>query len=427
MSMTIASPVRHRFLNTAARAGLVAAAVLLAVSPVLGQQRRTVLEQEGGSDWTLNVSVLVRADGTIDPKTKMPERDPLSVQTAAVVFPLPKDSASHIAWKNFGGELKADGRTVTTSFDKLENYHSGVMLGKWNLTSWQGEKVSLDVTFPVTSFNTKFDEARAKQFDWPASWPAPAQTTFQPQLFVDLGSDGPYDMAPVKALVKQWTEGKDPKTVKPVVLAKFFAGEVWRHVQPSGGGLNFNRQGELEGIDLQGAPVTASRGEGSEFDIVCLLAAVYREAGLPARTVIGYDVGARNRDTNAFLGKKGSGSLRAWVEFAIMDGDQLVWVPVDVVRMRKSSSRPPRDLDRTWRWFGTHDELEGIVPFAFHFHPPTTVVSHGSPAFWGWMVSPKPPDRVQQTVRLTAIRTPRRPNDPDRPDLTQPSGGDTRR
>jgi hypothetical protein len=428
MSMTVATPFRSRFLSKAAAgAMLTAAAVLIAVSPAAGQQRRTVIEQEGGSDWTLRIAVAVRADGTVDPKSRMPERDPLSIQTAAVVFPIPKESASHIAWNNIAGELKADGRLVTEKFDVLKDYHSGVQLGKWNLERWQGERVTLDVTFPVTAFNTKFDEARAKQLDWPAAWPAAAQTTFQPQLYIDMGNNGPYEMEPVKNLVRKWTQGKDPKTVKPVVLAKFFAGEVWRHVQPSGNGLAFNGQGELEGIELQGAPETARRERGSEFDIVCLLAAVYREAGLPARTVIGFDVGARKRDGNAFLGKSGSGALRAWVEFAVMDGDQLVWVPVDVVRMRKSSSQPPRDLDRAWRWFGTHDELEGIIPFAFQFHPPTTVVSHGSPAFWGWMVSPKPPERVQQSVRVNAIRTPRRPGDPARPDPSRPAGTEPRR
>jgi hypothetical protein len=421
MSTTARRNLSHGFFGTsrAVAAALAAASMLTSALPAFAQ-RSSVIERQAGSDWTLRVNVTVRADGTIDPKTRMPERDPLTVSSAAVVFPVARDSASHVAWNNVGGELKIDGRLADDKPEMLTDYHSGIRLARWKLERWQGESVTLDVTFPVTAFNTRYDDARATQIDWPATWPSAAQTSLQPQMFIDMGNEGPYDMEPVKNLVKRWTEGKDPRTVRPAVLAKFFAGEVWRHVQPSGNGLAFNRQGELEGIDLQGAPETAVRGRGTEFDMVCLLAAVYREAGLPARTVIGFDVGARKRDGNAFLGKTGSGTLRAWVEFALIDNGELVWVPVDVVRMRKGSSQPPRELEREWRWFGTHTELEGIIPFAFQFHPPTTVVSHGSPAFWGWMVSPRPPERVLQSVRIDAIRTPRRANDPNRPEAADP-------
>jgi hypothetical protein len=407
---------------------LAAASMLAAAWPALAQPKvKPILELKGETDWTLRVSVTVRTDAPVDPRTKMPNREPLVVDSAAVVFPMPVSSASHIAWTaagGTGGELKVDHRISDNQVEWLTGYHSGVRLGRWDLQSWRGEVVTLNINYLVTSFRTEFDEAAASRLDWPEAWPAPAQSTLQPQLFVDMGQDGPYDMEPVKQLVKRWTEGKDPRTVKPVVLAKYFAGQVWAHVQPSGGGLTYNRTGELEGIDLQGAPQTARTGRGTEFDMVCLLAAVYREAGLPARTVIGYDAGARRRDSAAGTGRSGSGSIRAWVEFALMDEQQqLVWVPVDIVRMRKSSSRPP-DRDRPWRWFGTHDELDGVIPFAFHFHPPTTVVAHGSPAFWGWMVSPKPPDRVRQTLRIEGSRTPKRGGAGPRP-LENPAGTET--
>jgi hypothetical protein len=100
------------------------------------------------------------------------------------------------------------------------------------------------------------------------------------------------------------------------------------------------------------------------------------------------------------------------VEFALVDPQtsREIWIPVDVARMRKGSSRPP-SLDRPWKYFGEHDELDGIIPFAFQFHPPTTVVAHGSPAFWGWMVTPKPPDKLVQVVRFDAITTPKTAED----------------
>jgi hypothetical protein len=216
-------------------------------------------------------------------------------------------------------------------------------------------------------------------------------------------------MAPIRELVDRWTRGKDPKSIPPAQLAKFFAGEVQRLVQPSGNGIGYNRLGLMEGIDLQGAPFTADRGRGSEFDMVCVLAAVYREAGLPARIVVGYDIGeSKDEDRGNFLRRRGSEDLRAWVEFALIDEatGRTCWIPVDVVRMRKVSSRTP-PLDQPWKYFGTHDELDGLIPFAFQFHPPTTVRAYGSPGFWGWLVTPTPPARADQTLRFIATTTPK--------------------
>src|SRR5438552_3954370 len=118
------------------------------------------------------------------------------------------------------------------------------------------------------------------------------------------------------------------------------------------------------------------RGRGSEFDEVCLLAAVYRSCGLPCRTVIGWDVGEDKRDKKKFLAKNnGTKGLRGWVEFALPDVKSpggVAWVPVDVVRMRKEGSRA-QALDKPWKYYGSHDELDGVIQVAFQFHRPTTV------------------------------------------------------
>jgi hypothetical protein len=123
--------------------------------------------------------------------------------------------------------------------------------------------------------------------------------------------------------------------------------------------------------------------------------------------VIGYDLGNSKTTGKQFLGKRGSSDLRAWAEFALVDpkSGKEIWVPVDVVRMRKSGSRA-KPIDQKWNYFGSHDELDRVVPFAFQFHPPTTVVAHGAPAFWGWLVTPQPPERVMQTLRFVGITAP---------------------
>lgn len=390
--------------------------------PPKDSQEPKILERLKPHDWTLTTTVTVRIDQSHPDSKGMPTTTGFKFDTASVIFPVLVDTASSVtaptrpaenleegrpyAW----GRLMLNDQTVDEHPSYLTDYPCGVRLGKWIARDWAGQEVSLEVKLPVTSYQTRFDEKTAALATWPDAWPDAAASCFKAQYWIDADpkkGGGAYDMAPVKDLVKRATAGKDPKAVGPVMLAKVLAMEVMEAIQPSGQGLNFARTGELEGVDLKGAPQTILDGRGSDYDMVCVLAAVYRAAGLPARTVIGLDVGESKADGKKFLGKRGSSELRAWVEFALMDpkDSTLVWVPVDVVRMRKSGSRS-RPFNQAWPFFGTNDELDRVIPFAFQFHPPTTVVSHGSPAFWGWLVTPKPPDQVIQTVRFSVITTP---------------------
>jgi len=164
------------------------------------------------------------------------------------------------------------------------------------------------------------------------------------------------------------------------------------------------RTGEFAGMDLQSPELTLETGKGSEQDMVVLLCALMKKAGLPTRTVIGYDVNTRD---NRFLEKGNKNNrIRTWVEFALYDEakNTINWVPVDVARMRKSTSRATA-VDRPWRYFGTHDELHQVPVIAVQFHPPTDVVSYGAPAFWGWFVTPKPADNAEQALRFMATAT----------------------
>jgi hypothetical protein len=385
------------------------AAAVLSTSAA-GQSR--YLELYDSHDWTLEITVNVRAHTTYDPRTRMPDREEFKFDTAAIVFPVLRNSGSHVCNEPVTGEVLGNDRTLGTTFDFLSDYHSGTRLAKFGLKDWRGEEITLKVVIPTTCYKTRFNEEAAMVINWPGGeLPADAASTFQPQMFVTLAPGNvPYDMAPVKDLLSRYCNGQDPKKLKPIALAKYIAGQVLEDIQPSGEGLNYGRTGELEGMDLQGAPQTAQRRRGSQFDIICLLAAIYREAGLPARTVIGYDIGEKkDDDRRKFLERKGSAKLRGWVEVGLYDeaaGDgRTIWVPVDVARMRQSGSRS-QPLEKPWAYFGTHDELDGVIPIAFQFHPPTTVRAYGSPAFWGWLVTPKPPEYAEQAVRFLAKTTP---------------------
>lgn len=389
------------------------AAVLALASSALAQR---VVEQTNPHEWVLSATVSVRAYAKENIKTRMPERSSFDFTSAAVVFPLPESTASSLTkpQPELTGRLRLNDRVSDPGPGTLlsGDYPAGTRLGKWVIASdWKGEEISLEVTLPATCYQTVYHEDLAMALGWPAAWPSVAQSTFAPQYFVDTmpGGDGAEvasDMAAIKKMIDGWTAGKDPKSLKPAQLAKFLAGKVMESVQVSGDGLNYARTGEVEGFNMQGAAETAKRGRGSQFDAICVLAAVYRQAGIPCRTVIGWDVGEDKRDKKFLSRGNGTRGLRGWVEFALPDPSSpggLAWVPVDIVRMRKSSSRA-MPLDKPWPYFGTNDELDGVIPIAFQFHPPTKgVVAHGSPALWGWMVTPKPPEQVTQAIRFDAV------------------------
>jgi len=359
-------------------------------------------------DWTLTVTIQVNSVKNRD-GNGMPIPETMNLRTAAVVFPAIESFASGVLdSERYKGELRFNEKVVDDSHEFLSGYQGGTRLARWTMTEQVGKDMTLVVTLPVTTWETIFDENAAMAVPWPANWSDRASSALQPDTIVNSNDPA------VQALVKRWTEGKDPKSIPPVQLAKFLAGKVMEHVQLSGNGLVAADNGLLMGVGLQSVEETATSGRGSEHDMVVLLAAVYRAAGLPARTVIGYDVTGKKEKDN-FLDKgRGSGSgmqLRGWVEFCLYDEGtkKELWVPVDIVRMRGSSNRVP-PLNRPWKYFGTHDELENVIPFALQYHPPTTVVAHGAYAFWGWLTTPEIPN-VTQFVRFNAITTPKRAGD----------------
>jgi len=393
------------------------------------------LEVSQERDYTLTATILVKSDNPdmkqefVDPfsgKTEqMPLVKPFEFSALGFVFPMVTSTASsELVESEYRGVLKLNGEEVDRDREILKGYPGGTYLARWDAgkagTTTVCRQVQLDLSAPMRCGQTTLHEAEAMKVPWPKGpWPEAAVSTLKPQLYIETGVDGtghvlPYDNKLVDNAVKQWLREaniRDAAKAPPVMVAKAIAGGMWRDVQPFGEGLDFARTGELAGINLLPPAETLRLKRGSEHDITVLLAAAYKKAGLPTRTVIGYDVG---KDDSKFL-KKGSkeNRLRSWVEFCLYDEakNTINWVPVDVVRMRKTSTRPT-GIERAWKYFGTHDELNTVAPFALHFHPPTDVVRYGAPAFWGWFVTPQAPKAAEQLIRFTATITPKRGGEP---------------
>lgn len=380
------------------------------------------LHRSDPKDWVLSIRVDVASSQEVllTPTGQFPTQEMWRFNSAVVVFPLLPATAG---WEPpeegaFSGSLTFNDRVRVDAFEVLEGYPSGTKLAKWTLepADYQGKQMHLEVKVTGTGYKVAFNEAEAMKLPWPSVWPAEAMSATKPEPYITNAPNGEnLDMSPVQDLVAKWTNGK-PQSQTPVVTAKWITGQLAELVQVSGSGFGYSRTGKIQGIDSKGAPQTAIDRRGSQFDMTCLLVACLREAGIPTRMVIGYDVGQKKEEQTFLKTKRGvSEELRSWAEFALYDEakDILTWVPVDVVAMRKSSSRVP-NIDKPWPYFGNNEDLQMLVPFAFQLQPPTTVRFYGTPGFWGWIVQPVLPERAEQWLTMNATSQSRRGGQPRR-------------
>ncbi len=382
-------------------------------------------------DWILKPTVHVQAyqeDVARVGQDRMPVIGSLTFSTAAVVFPIIRGTASsQTDVDEVKSQLTFNDRPEEVTPQYNESYHSGVRLGRWEMRDKSGKEVELKLEIPMTCWETVFDEKLAAKATWPSpstpggatpAWPRSAQATFGPQAMIEQDPPEAEPGSTVRALkdlVAQFTEGKSPQSVSPLLLAKTIAGKVMQKFQPSGDGEGYDSRGAFTGLELQGPAATISRGIGSPHDIVGVLVGAYRAAGLPARLVIGFDESqTKGDDASPVRKSRGGVRLRSWAEFCLFDEklQKELWVPVDIVRMRKRSTQLPK-LDQQWRYFGSHDELDSVLPFAMHYIPPTTVISYGY-AFWGWFTTPM--SQVgEHWVRFQSQTAPKRPKPREQP------------
>lgn len=390
------------------------------------------LELSDTRNWVLQVNVRLNSDssdvlpGQHAPGENAPERrdiHPFDLSHVAIVFPAVEETAASRC------RVRAISGSLSFGHDELCNepvlmegmYHSGVKLVRFEGGDSAHQKprvIELALEIPVACSKTKLDDEGAMKLDWPKGpWPQVAASTFQHQMFVDVGLDdkgatAEYDDKEITALIDRAlarAKVKTPKELHPLKLAKVLARQICEEIQPSGMGQGHRLgTGELSGIDVRPALETLTKRKGSEHDITALAAWTFRKAGLPTRTVFGFDATSKLGDRSGiFSDPGGQKRVRSWVEFCLYDEDNntINWIPVDIPAMRKAGSRPP-SLDAPLRYFGTHDELRAVVPFAFHFHPPTDVIAYKVPGFWGWYVTPQAPANALQALSFQVKAAP---------------------
>lgn len=327
-------------------------------------------------------------------------------ESAAMVFPVPLETAGHsTAQGTFSSEIKVNSSVVPSSVKFTDGYQSGERLARWDLRGVDAVKLQLHIEIPVTCWETYFNEQEAMKIEWPkGDWPAVAKTALEPVYLVEYTYEQTEILENKKlldAMREKWLGGRDPRTIKPVMLAKELAGHVLEFCDPSFGDTVYSTMaGTFLGMQSKDVGEVINSKRCYNLDPASFLAAVYRNAGLPARTVFGFDMAEEKGDRK---GGGGRSKISAWTEFAVVDekSGALVWIPVDVINMRRSGSRMQR-LDRAWKYFGENEDLAYMIPISFHLHPPTGVTVRSLPAFWGWLCVPETPP-LPHSVKIDAM------------------------
>ena len=342
-------------------------------------------------------------------------------QLLGVTAPWPENAQGEVGFK---GQLLMNDQVVDTEPDLLFGYPAGVRLAKWTCVPSAEHpdifEVGLHVKMPVRCSATVFDEKAGLSVPWPDLWPQEAATALEPQLFVEKGIDKDgnikdYDGTKIANRLAQYLEEEKldtPRSAPPGKIAKLIAGKVMRDIQITGTGVKINQRSRgIESLIVAAPSATLDSKRGTEHDVTALLAALYREAGLPVRTVIA--VASDAEEAGKFTGRSAQKNvLTSYCEFALYDQEAktMNWVPVDIARMRGKYGKAPK-LDQPWKYFGSHDDLDTLIPFALQFHPPTDVACYEFPLFWGWFVTPSTPPVAKHSLLFNVDSVPRRDNE----------------
>lgn len=334
--------------------------------------------------------------GTMAEWNRMAQQAAMGVKfdTAAMVLEIPENTSSHsMSMGTFSSSITVDGRELAATPQWTSGYQSGERLARWDIRNVDGRRLTLHVEIPVTCWETIFNEPEGVKVNWPkGEWPAVAKSALEPVYLVEW-RDTEQEIADNKAqldtLVKGWLNGRDPKSMQPVMLAKELAGRVMEYCNTGDGDSVYGTSpGTFLGLQTRTVGEVINSKRCYTLDVPVFLGAVYRHVGLPARTVYGFDMSEEKGDKGA----GGRSKVSAWTEFALLDAakNEVVWVPVDVINLRRAGSRMQK-LDRQWKYFGSNDNLTYMIPIGFHAHPPTGVVVRSLPAFWGWLCTPETP------------------------------------
>lgn len=311
-----------------------------------------------------------------------------------------------------GKDVYVDQKFVEGTNAEYTHWESGEIEGEFSL-------LHIEHLSHIVCADTVFNEKLARQLPWPDEW-SPEASTFLTPIVDTVGAEVPDDADETIATLVEYWVGKDidPKSASQLDAVKYLTAKVFEYYTERGQGtkfviqqntplsqqnrdLSFPISAELwGGFIVRPAHVVAREPDGSRHDLAVLLTSVLRSAGVPARTVICIDQEEPDRLLNTV----------SIVEFAMHDPerDLTFWVPIDVNRVRVTGARSV-DIQRQWLYFGTHDELNSLIPISYYFHPPARYKAFDLPMLYGIRSVGETvslPDNMIQGLLVEPILTP---------------------
>lgn len=347
------------------------------------------------------------------------------------IFPVVREGGFY--WspnEDIESHLRIDGIRFTPEAEVLRTPHTHAGYAWWrsNQRNEETEELYFSQVSHIVTADTLFDENLAKQIPWPTDWPEDAARFLTPiadRVTKPIEQTG---LDRIADLVKEWTQDTDPKSIDQITLTKYLTGKVIEYVRVERGrthltqAVRVSNQNQLlndasqieytpwpmptatwSGFNVRSADMVALEPGGSELDLTMLLTAVFRQAGVPARTVICFDNTYRNDQDK---------KITSIVEFAMYDenNDQTLWIPIDPIRLRDSGRRSDNYAQR-WLYFGSHDLLNDMIPIAYYFHPPVNYKAYGYPSLYGIKTTPDIGSNVSQFLSIDVMNTPVRVED----------------
>jgi hypothetical protein len=345
----------------------------------------------------------------------------LNWSKAQLFFPVPKSSVNALfSRRAFNVRYTLTGhQTTELTLDKATMIEgdAGERYLRLDLPEAKNADLNLRIKTGMICSDLIIDEETAQGLDWPKAWSGVAQSALKPVYLVDWLTDVKQADENGKLLDefnKQALGGRDPKTMKPYEVVKLISAHALTALRTS-------NEWEIKGegsyvLGFTYYPIDRVLDKNMrcpEDWAPFVLAAALRRAGVPARTVIGMDIEDKARDDGVFSANT-KAKLHTWIEFMLADGaaNQEAWVPLDINKQRKASSRAPAP-NVPWRFVGNHEDMEYLIPVSYSLLPPSSAAVR-LPNLWGWRVDPATPP-VLAGLRISAASPSSREREPNQP------------
>ncbi|MCZ6834214.1 MAG: transglutaminase-like domain-containing protein [Planctomycetota bacterium] len=376
------------------QAGILTLVIAALMVPPSGRPPIGPLQREQPKKYELRFEVLL--------ETPIPRfgTEPLvyQLQNAPIVMPMIFHGAySRINQDTIHGRLwllQGEDRHANAGSQLKSGFAHHTHMYTMFVRDFRGSSLRWRVTYSLQSWASRIDERWASNLKWPQEWPEEVQDGLKPSQFIE--SDDPIFANSIQRL----TNG-NLRLAAPYLAAKEVVRYTISRFQVSGNGTDMGLINNIRGLNVKGALASWQNGLGTEHDLVCACVAMLRAAGIPARPVIGIEEQKKSD------GKKRE-TFVSWVEFYL---DGAGWVPFDPNVLRKQAIGN-RNLNDSWKDFGTMDDLNERIPLSYFFIPPASVEAPWKPAVWGWDPRPGGDPSTYPTVNLMMISKGRGQDDP---------------